>query len=96
MERLEVFSQSILQVMQDEFPDVVGPFRYPMKAKVLAVKNGKADLQLLDDKGLVLDECPALPGVTVPNRLGGLIPGMLVRVGFYYHDPAQAFIEDLV
>ncbi|GAB6173272.1 MAG: hypothetical protein QMC95_06565 [Desulfitobacteriaceae bacterium] len=94
-QNVEVFAQAVIQVVNDEYPDLPGSSRFPVKAKVIGVHVNVADIQVLDKLGNLLESIPPIPAVPIPDRLTGLKIGDLVRVGFYYNDPSLAFIEDM-
>lgn len=91
---IETFTEAVKQVISDEFPDLASEFRYPVRARVLALRDGGVDLQVLGAGGNPAPSCPPLPGVRIPAALANIKRGDLVRVCFYYNDPLQAFIED--
>lgn len=89
-DRIQTFIEGVKLVLAREFPDLTGAYRYPVRARVIKVQGTGADIELLDKDGGTSP--PPLPAVPYPAGMG-LLPGDLVRVGFYYNDPAQAFIE---
>lgn len=90
-DRIQTFIDGVKLVLEREFPDLTGVYRYPVRARVLQVRGAGADIELLDRDG-GLSPSPPLPAVPYPAGLE-LLLGDIVRVGFYYNDPAQAFIE---
>lgn len=91
---IETFTQAVKQVISDEFPDLASGFRYPVRARVLALRDGRVDIQILDASSNPDPSCPPLPAVRIPAALIDIKKGDLIRVCFYYNDPLQAFIED--
>jgi hypothetical protein len=93
--RIQTFVDSVKTVIANEFPDLVGRYRYLVKAKVLKIYlEGYADLQVYDAEGKPDQLVPPFPKVPVPNSLSQqLQQGSFVRVGFYYNDPTQPFID---
>lgn len=89
--KVQVFTESVKLIIEREFPDLAGPYHYPVKGRVLIARSSNADVQLLDRDGTA-SSTPPLPRVPYPSDIV-LTSGDLVRVGFYYNDPAQAFIE---
>lgn len=90
-DRIQTFIDGVKLVLEREFPDLTGAYRYPIRARVIKVQGAGADIELLDKDGGP-SPTPPLPAVPYPVGME-LLPGDLVRVGFYYNDPAQAFIE---
>lgn len=98
-EKIQVFIDGVKQVLEQEYPDLTGRQRYPVKAVVLRVyPAGAVDLQVLDREGGTDTATPPLPEVPLPEWLpvNKVKKGDHVRVGFYYHDPAQPFVEGKV
>lgn len=91
MNKIQMFVDAVKLVISREFPDLAGPYHYPAKAKVLRMRGAAADLMMLDAAG-GQSEHPPLPAVPVPDGME-LRAGDVVRIGFYYNDPAQAYID---
>jgi len=89
-QKVKAFVEAVKLVLEREFPDLTGSYRYPVKARVIRVRSGAADVELLDKEGSAVS--PPLPSLPSPTGLE-LQPGDTVRVGFYYNDPAHGFIE---
>ena len=88
--KVKAFVESVKLVIEREFPDLTGPHRFPVKARVLRMRGTTADVEILDKAGNPLP--PPLPSLPCPQGLE-ISPGDTVRVGFYYNDPAHGFIE---
>lgn len=70
---------------------------YPMKGKVIKIYNQgrQADVQVLDSAGSTLSSWPVLAKLRVPASQTAQI-GDQVRVGFYYADPSQPYIDEVL
>lgn len=96
-DRLRTFVEAVKLVLTKEFPDITGRYRYPAKAKVIKVYSDQyVDLQLLDKQGNSDASTPPLPRVPPPPGVTKILTGSLARVGFYYNDPTQVFIEAIL
>lgn len=78
------------------FPILNGPI-CPYKGRVISVYDGgrKADVQVLDSTGNPISSWPVLPKLPVPRNQTAQ-PGKLVRLGFYYADPSQPYIDEVL
>lgn len=96
-DELETFIDGVKLVISKEFPDINKPYRYPAKAKVIKVYSDlSVDLQLLDKYGSPDTSSPPFPRVPLPKGVTQIISDSEVRVGFYYNDPTQVFIEAIL
>ncbi len=95
-DRLQTFIEAVRFVLKRDFPDITGRYRYPAKAKVIKVYDDIVDLQLLDKNGNPDLSSPPFPKVPLPAGVTQISAGTLVRVGFYYNDPTQVFIEAIL
>lgn len=94
------------------FPEFAGDYHYPIRAKVVGVREtgGKldefnrryaVDVQPLHPDGTVNEAAPVIPDVEIPllwagpNRGIFCLPvvGAVVRLGYYYNDPAYPFVD---
>ncbi|MCR4443481.1 MAG: hypothetical protein NUV48_15210 [Peptococcaceae bacterium] len=98
-EAIEIFRT----IMLEAFPELKG-IPYKVKGKVVKIyENGPyaVDVQVLDKDDLPKEDMPILPKVEAPALWSGsgigiyCIPpvGSVVRLGFYYNDPGQPYID---
>lgn len=98
-ETIEVFRKVFLEA----FPELKG---IPYKVKGQVIKTYETgpfavDIQVLNKEGVPNEDLPVLPMVEAPALWSGsgigiyCIPavGSIVRLGFYYNDPGQPYID---
>lgn len=96
-DKISTFIDAIKLVLDKEFPDLTGRFRYPAKAIVVTVhEDSTVDLLMLDKSGKVDPSSPPFPKVLAPKSSTEILIGDIVRIGFYYNDPTQPFIEEII
>lgn len=95
MDKLKVFDENVKIAVEKFFPDLKGIHRFHVKAAISKTDGNVADLQLLDVNGKADEGHPILPSVRLPSELSTTPAGAVVRIGFYYADPDQPFIESL-
>jgi len=83
-------------LVSQAFPVLDGVL-YPVRGVVIKTYNEgrQADVQVLDSSGDILSSWPVLAKLRVP--MGQIArTGDQVRVGFYYADPSQPYIDEVL
>jgi hypothetical protein len=84
----------VLALIDEHFPALTGGLLIPIRSRVVRVAGDYADLQLLRPDGSDNLEYPVIPLVTIPAGMT-LNTGDTVRVGHYYGDRHQPFIQGM-
>ncbi|QGP91714.1 hypothetical protein MGLY_10560 [Neomoorella glycerini] len=67
-DRIQTFIDGVKLVLEREFPDLTGAYRYPVRARVIKVQGAGADIELLDKDGGPSPPTP--PRRPLPGRNG--------------------------
>jgi hypothetical protein len=94
------FLEAVKKIVRMEFKNLTPPFSFA-RAKVVKSYNvdGKAfaDIQILKLDGGDDKDFPIIPGLELPKASVELpAAGSQLRIGFYYFDASQPFIDALL
>ncbi len=91
---LETFLKSVKKAVIELFPEFSGKIHYPIKARIIKVGSNVVDVQPLQRDGSTDEQMPPIP--SLPLSTTGVQVGGLVRLGFYYYDPSQPYIDEYI
>ncbi|MGB9860325.1 hypothetical protein [Thermodesulfitimonas autotrophica] len=89
--------EKVLKALVGQVFPVLNGALYPVKGKVIKTYNEgrQADVRVLDSSGNALSSWPVLAKLRVPGNQT-VQTGDQVRIGFYYADPSQPYIDEVL